>query len=155
MLCIVKIQARIRGFLVRIHRLPLILYRIQYYLSKCTIQFSTQTEDGRINSCVDEDEIIKLLLDKFGRTHIKKPKIRMWFDLLVLDTMVGWIPVNIKTTTTLTSDNTGNLAMCVYAYTDELLDIHREKSYENGPMSVLLIDKLQQRKYNRRPKKDY
>lgn len=32
--------------------------------------------------------------------------------------MYGWIPVNIKTTTTLTNDNTGNLAMCVYAYTD-------------------------------------
>ena len=79
----------------------------------------------------------------------------MWYDILAFDSMYGWLPINIKTTTTTTSDNTGNLAMCVYAYTDELLDIHRDKSYENGKMSELLFQKLRQKKYNTSHKKDY
>ena len=39
----------------------------------------------------------------------------MWYDILAFDNMYNWIPINIKTTTTTTSDNTGNLAICVYA----------------------------------------
>jgi hypothetical protein len=79
----------------------------------------------------------------------------MWFDILAFDYIYGWIPINIKTTTTLTSDNTGNLAMCVYAYTDEMLDIHRNKSYENGKMSEILFNKLKNNKLNINNKKDY
>ena len=37
----------------------------------------------------------------------------MWYDILAYDYMYKWIPINIKTTTTKTSDNTGNLTMCV------------------------------------------
>jgi len=69
--------------------------------------------------------------------------------------MYGWIPINIKTTTTTSSDNTGNLAMCVYAYTDELLDIHKDKSYENSKMSLILFNKLKMKHYNTSNKKDY
>lgn len=69
--------------------------------------------------------------------------------------MYGWIPINIKTTTTLTSDNTGNLAMCVYAYTNEVLDIHSNKSYDNGKMSNILVNKLKNKEYNFISKKDY
>ena len=139
---------------VRLKRLPLIMYKIETYLKSQIFQFSTQNEDGRINSCVDEDEVIKLLIAMFG-SKIKKPKIRMWYDILAFDYMYGWIPINIKTTTTATSDNTGNLAMCVYSYTDEVLDIHRDKSYENGKMSDLLFNKLKSKKYNTNHKKDY
>jgi len=60
-----------------------------------------------------------------------------------------------KTTTTITNDNTGNLAMCLHAYTNEILDIHRDKSYKNGEMGVILIDKLKNKKYNTNNKKDY
>ena len=67
----------------------------------------------------------------------------------------GWLPVNIKTTTTLSYDNTGNLAMCVYAYTNEYLDIHKSKSYENGKMSDILYYKLKNKEYNKNNKKDY
>ena len=79
----------------------------------------------------------------------------MWYDILAFDYMYNWIPINIKTTTTMTSDNTGNLAMCVYAYTNELLDIHSNKSYENGKMSDILFNKLKNNKYNTKHKKDY
>ena len=45
--------------------------------------------------------------------------------------------------------------MCVYAYTDEVLDIHRDISYENGKMSDILFDKLKNKQYNTSNKKDY
>lgn len=153
---IIKIQKCFRGYIFRLKRLPLILYIIQKYLKSRMFNFSKQTEDGRINSCLDEDEIIKLLIERFNN-KIKKPKIRMWYDILVFDYTVGWIPVNIKTTTTSTSDNTGNLAMCVYSYTDEILDINsdKDKSYENGKMSEILFKKLKDKKYNKNHKKDY
>jgi len=150
----IKIQSWFRGCLLRIKNLPLIMYKIQNYLKIQAFIFSNQNDDGRINSCNDENEIIKLLVAKFGE-RIRKPKIRMWYDILVLDNMYGWIPVNIKTTTTFTCDNIGNLTMCVYAYTDEKLDIHRDKTYENGKMSELLFEKLKSCKYNRIHKKDY
>jgi len=151
---ILKIQKWFRGCIVRMKQLPLIMYKIKRHLQTQSFTFSTQNEDGRINSCVDEDKVIAILVEKFG-DKIKKPKIRMWYDILAFDSMYGWLPINIKTTTTTTSDNTGNLAMCVYAYTDELLDIHRDKSYENGKMSELLFQKLRHKKYNTSHKKDY
>lgn len=151
---VIRIQKWFRGCMFRLKRLPLIMYKMQNYLKSKAFSFSTQNEDGRINSCIDENEVIKLLIEKFGE-KIKKPRIRMWYDILVFDYMVGWVPINIKTTTTKTSDNTGNLAMCVYAYTNEMLDIHRVKSYENGKMSVVLFDKLKNKGYNKNSKKDY
>jgi hypothetical protein len=151
---IIKIQKWFRGCIFRLKQLPLIMYIIQKYLKIQAFKFSTQNEDGRINSCIDEEEVIKLLIEKFGE-KIKKPKIRMWYDILAFDYMYGWIPINIKTTTTITNDNTGNLAMCVHAYTNEILDIHRDKSYENGKMSDILFNKLKNKKYNTNNKKDY
>ena len=149
---IIKIQKWFRGCIYRLKHLPLIMYKIQNYLRLQKISFSNTNEDGRINSCNDEDEIIKLLINKFGNL-IKKPKIRMWYDIIVFDVISGWLPINIKTTTTLTNDNTGNLAMCVYAYTNENLDLN--KSYENGKMSNILINKFKNKEYNNISKKDY
>lgn len=151
---IVKIQKWFRGCITRLKQLPLIMYKIQKYLQKQAFQFSNENEDGRINSSIDEYEIIKLLIEGFGE-RIKKPKFRMWYDILAYDNMYGWIPINIKTTTTLRCDNTGNLSMCVYAYTNEKLDIHRDKSYENGKMSDILFNKLKNKEYNMNNKKDY
>ena len=151
---IIQIQAWFRGSIFRLKRLPLIMYKIQNYLKLQAFQFSSQNEDGRINSCLDEVEVIILLIEKFG-ARIKTPNKRHWYDILAYDYIYGWIPINIKTTTTLTSDNTGNLAMCVYAYTDEVLDIHSNKSYENGKMSSILFNKLKNKEYNFINKKDY
>ena len=149
----ITIQKWFRGCILRLKRLPLIMYQIQNYLQKTDFEFSTNNEDGRINSCTDEDQVTKLLTNRFNN-KIKKPEKRHWYDILAYDNMYGWIPINIKTTTTTTCDNTGNLAMCVYAYTDEVLDIHNS-SYQNGNMSVILFDKLKNKKYNKNNKKDY
>ena len=151
---IIKIQKWVRGCIFRLHRMPIIMYILQKFLKSQAFVFSKKNEDGRINSCLDEDGIIQLLVQTFG-DKIKKPKIRMWYDILAFDYMYGWVTINIKTTTTITSDNTGNLAMCVHAYTNEVLDITRNKSYENGNMSVILYNKLKNKEYNKNNKKDY
>ena len=111
-------------------------------------------DDGRINSCSDEDKLIELLKKDFS-DRIKIPRFRMWYDILLYDNLCGWLPVNIKSTTTLSSDNTGNLAMCVYAYTDMVLELDNEKSYSNGKMSEILFQKLKNKEYNKKSKKDY
>ena len=151
---IITIQKLFRGHYIRSRRLPMIMYSIQKYLQSMNIQFSSQNDDGRINSCADEDEIIKLLIQKFN-DKIKKPKSRMWYDILAYDYLYGWLPINIKTTNTYTSDNTGNFAMCVYAYTDEKLCLDIDKSYENGKMSLLFLEKIKNKQYNYIQKKDY
>ena len=43
----------------------------------------------------------------------------------------------------------------MYAYTNKILDIHRDKSYENGEMSEILFHKLKSKEYNTNNKKDY
>ena len=149
---IIKIQKNIRGFLYKIKHLPLILYQIQNYLKKTLFIFSSQSADGRINSCLDEDKIISLLIKKFNK-KIKEVDKRHWCDILIFDNLYGWLPVNIKTTTAKTSDNIGNLAMCVYSYTNEKLDIN--KSYNNGDMAEILFNKIKNKEYNKIYKKDY
>lgn len=151
---IVRIQAWFRGHMFRLKRLPLIMYKLQKFMKSQNIQCSNVNEDGRVNSCIDEDVVVKMLQDKFG-DRIKKPNIRMWYDMLVFDDIYGWIPVNIKTTTTLTNDNTGNLAMCVHSYTDKKLDLHSNTTYDNGKMSKILLNSLKNKEYNRNHKKDY
>ena len=132
---IIIIQKNIRGFLFRIKHLPLILYQIKKFLQTSSIKFSTQSKDGRMNSSIDEDEVIKLLKTKYN-LKIKIPdEIRKWYNILIFNNLYGWLPVNIKTTTTLTSDNTGNFTICVHSYTNHNLDIN--KSYNNGDICSL------------------
>ena len=133
--------------------MPFIMYKIQHYLINEPFIFSKQLSDGRVNSSIDEEILTDKLMSHFGHEIIKKTKCRTWYDIKVFDKYYGWIPVNIKTTTMKTSDNTGNLAMCVYAYTDEVLDL--DKQYSNGEMSRLFYEKLKYKKYNRNYKKDY
>jgi hypothetical protein len=142
---IIRIQKWYCGNITRLKLLPLIMYNIQKYLIGKKLKFSKINEDGRINSCIDESIIINILVKKYKK-RIKKPKSRMWYDILAFDYIYGWIPINIKTTTTVTADNTGNLAMCVYSYTDEILNF--DKSYNNKQMSEILFTKLKEKKYN-------
>lgn len=148
---VILIQKVYRGYICRRKRLPLILYYVQKYLNNNNIIFSDISDDGRINSSIDELKIISILEKQF-HNKIKKPQKRMWYDILLLDKIFGWIPVNIKITTMKTSDNVSNLAPCVYAYTDEPLNL--EKTYNNGEMSNIIYYKLKHKKYNF-SKKDY
>lgn len=147
-----KFKAIITGFISRKKRLPNVIYVIQQYLNKNKIQFCKKCDDGRTNSCLDEEQILPILEKKF-RDRYHKPPSRMWYDFLIRDYRYGWLPCNLKSTTTKSADNTGNLAMCVYAYTNHNLDLY--KSYHNGSMSKILIEKLKENAYNYNNKKDY
>jgi hypothetical protein len=149
----IKIQKMYRGYITRTKRMPNIMYKIKYFLQNRSYTFSNQTEDGRVNSSLDEVEIADILISRFGNRRIKKMQCRMWYDIKVFDKKHGWLPVNIKTTSMNSSDNTGNFAMCVYAYTDEELDL--DKKYTNGEMADLFYNKLLHKKYNMNHKKDY
>jgi len=150
----VKIQKIYRGYIYRLKHLPLILYIFQNYLKNKIVKLIDKSKDGRINSVLDEDKIIDLLEKKYKK-YIKRPKERNWFDIIIKDYYYGWIPVNIKTSKCSTSDNTGNLAMCVNSYTNEKLELNLDKTYNNGEMSKILIEKLKKKEYNKQNKKDY
>lgn len=145
----IKIQKLFRGFSVRKKFLPLIFYMLKRYLISCCIEFSNKTKDGRINSCLDENIIIKFLDKKY---KIFIPKIRMWYDILICYKN-KWFPINIKTTTMKTNDNTGNLAMCVYSYTNYNIDLY--SLYKNGQMSKILLNCLKNQLFEKNLNKDY
>lgn len=86
-------------------------------------------------------------IKKKFKKRIRIPTKRNWYDVLIKDFRLGWIPCNIKSTSTKTSDNTGNLAMCVYSYTDHPMDVM--KQYTNGKMSIILYNKIKNKKYNK------
>ena len=53
-----KIQKTYRGYIYRLKHLPLILYIFQNYLKSQSVKLINETKDGRINSVLDENEII-------------------------------------------------------------------------------------------------
>jgi hypothetical protein len=148
---IIKLQALWRGFICRKKRLPNILYYVQKSLQNITINLNESTKDGRVNSSLDEQIVINFLSKNY---KCKIPPERWWYDILLYDFYYGWLPINIKTTTTNSSDNAGNMAICVHAYTDNILQLE-DKTYNNGAMSKLLIDKINNKQYNRKLGKDY
>jgi hypothetical protein len=105
-----------------------------------------------VDSSLDEGAVLAALCTRFG-DRVRVPPSRMWYDFLLRDAVHGWLPVNIKTTTTETRDNVGNLAMCVYAYTDAVMPLDRR--YANGAMSVLLLRQLAERRLTHARKRDY
>lgn len=139
------IQKFYRGFSVRKHNLPFVLHKFKNSLISKNIYLSNINADGRINSSIHEDIIIHHLYSQFPDL-IKIPKSRMWYDILAYDYSFGWIPINIKSTSMKTSDNTGNLAMLVYSYTNYNMNMF--SSYNNGYMSKILINSINNKNLN-------
>lgn len=143
-----------RGYFYRTSNLPNSIKYLKMVLVKNNFKCSKKTKDGRTNSCIDEDTAISILEKEPSlKKRIKTPKTRHWFDLSVFDYKYGWLPINIKSTTILTADNTGNLAMCLYALTDTIMDL--DKSYQNGDVSNPLSTALKKNNLNKKIKKDY
>tara|TARA_Y100000591_G_scaffold203084_3_gene175766 strand:- start:2825 stop:3547 length:723 start_codon:yes stop_codon:yes gene_type:complete len=149
---IIKCQATIRKTMYNKKRLPNSILMMQKILKEDNIKICKKHSDGRTNSIEDETPIIEILSSKMNN-RIKKARDRWWFDMKVFDFRYGWLPVNIKSTTTLTSDNIGNLALCVHAYTDKQLKLNRK--YQNGDMTDVLLKKIKKKRYNLIDKKDY
>lgn len=131
-----------------IRKIPDILLEIKEYLQSIELlEIDKKHDDGRINSCFDETTILtKILQNPIFKDKINLPKHRMWYDFLIKDKDDIYIPVNIKSTTTETSDNIGNLSLCLYAYTNHEMDLF--KNYTNGKIADILYKKLANQEYN-------
>jgi hypothetical protein len=90
----------------------IILEEICNYLKNKDFSLSSQRDDGRINSALNEDDILKLIEKKF---NIDIPVSRDWADFYI-DTM----PVNIKITTTNTADNASSKKGVYFALTGQI-----------------------------------
>ena len=86
---------------------------------------------------MDEETIIIMLEKRFPQ-RLQYCKTRNWCDVMVYDYVYGFLPVNIKTSTLKSADNTGNLSLCVQSYTPYCLDY--KKSYKNGKLATILLD---------------
>jgi len=89
-----------------------ILNKIVKHLKDEHIILSSQQDDGRLNSAINENEIINLIEKKF---KINVPTARNWADFYI-----DKIPVNIKITTTRTADNASSKEGLYYALTGEI-----------------------------------
>ncbi len=147
-------EALLKGFIYRRKNLPNSIKYIQKILIEENIKCSKKMNDGRTNSYIDEDKIIDILKkDILLKNRLFIPPARHWFDIAIKDFIYGWLPINIKSTTTKTPDNTSNLTMCVYSLTKEKIDL--KTSYQNGKMSKILIKCFKNNDLNTNYKKDY
>lgn len=147
------IQRFVRGFIVRNNYLPFVLYTIKNTIISNVEELETKHTDGRINSCFDEQQIIHILYFNLNQRISVPQKDRMWFDILGFDYKVGWIPINIKSTTMTTPDNVGNLSVCVQPLTEYRLSF--DEMYTNGYLTDILTNYLHQKKINTTKRKDY
>lgn len=147
---IIKLQSNIRGFNYRKKQMPNVLKYLQKELS---IKIKKKDMDGRIESAINENYIIKKIKKCIGKKRIKIPPIRTWYDIEIYDYHYGWIVVNIKNSTMKGSDNIGNFAPCLYAYTNiRKKDILK---YSNDIVCPLLLKAIKNNNYNMNYKKDY
>lgn len=136
--------------------MPQIFTNIKKYLENATLAISITHEDGRLNSCVDEQMILSHIISHFNteKEIIVAPKKRWWYDFKVYDDeLERWFPVNIKSTTTETSDNIGNLTTIVQAYTSYNLDLN--KRYNNGILTDIFKLCKREEMWNQDIYKDY
>ena len=102
--------------------IPQVLCEISKYLKSQNVHFSSQFEDGRINSVMNEDEVIKIIAKEFD---IIPAKARNWFDFCI-ETKNDFYPVNIKITDTTHADNLNCKLGIYYALTGILPDFSNE-----------------------------
>ena len=149
----IQIQRLVRSRDIRKKKIPPFLELIKRFLANENLTLSQETDDGRNDSVNDERIIIDKLILKFGEERFHVPPPRFWYDILIKDLHFGWIPVNIKSSKCNSADNCGNLAICVYSFTNEPMDLWTQ--YNNGVMSTVLLNKIQTNGYNYNIKRDY
>lgn len=95
---------------------PKQLLDIVDFLKKNPLHLSQNSRDGRINSAFNEDEIIDILSNKFS---INCPNMRDWVDFSFEENNIFY-PVNIKVSTTKTTDNLNCKLGIYYALTGQI-----------------------------------
>ncbi len=106
--------------------LPNLLNGIVDFLKKQNLQLSNQSRDGRINSAFNEEEILRLLESKFA---INRPNMRDWVDFSFSENG-QFYPVNIKVSTTKTTDNINCKLGIYYALTGKIPPFNNGVSWE-------------------------
>jgi hypothetical protein len=108
-----------------ISSIPPMLEDIVLYLKEQNLQLSAQSSDGRVNSAINEDEILKCILWKFD---VKIPRKREWYDFCI-ENETNFYPVNIKVTDTTHTDNLNCKLGIYYALTGLLPDFPNESPW--------------------------
>ncbi len=104
---------------------PTQLNEIAEFLKTNPYNLSQPLQDGRLNSSVNEEEI----LNTIKHFPIQLPKAREWWDFSFEENDIFY-PVNIKTTTTKTADNLNCKLGIYYALCGLLPEFNNEIAWE-------------------------
>ncbi|WRC81797.1 restriction endonuclease [Helicobacter pylori] len=106
--------------------IPTQLNEIAEFLKTNPYSLSQPLQDGRLNSSVNEEEILNTIKDYFP---IQMPKAREWWDFSFEENDIFY-PVNIKTTTTKTADNLNGKLGIYYALCGLVPEFNNEIAWE-------------------------
>ncbi|GAA7081009.1 restriction endonuclease [Helicobacter pylori] len=105
--------------------IPTQLNEIAEFLKTNPYNLSQPLQDGRLNSSVNEEEILNTIKDYFP---IQLPRAREWWDFSFEENKIFY-PVNIKTTTK-TADNLNGKLGIYYALCGLLPEFNNEIAWE-------------------------
>ncbi|GAA9336801.1 hypothetical protein BTM408_13020 [Helicobacter pylori] len=106
--------------------IPTQLNEIAKFLKTNPYNLSQPLQDGRLNSSVNEEEILNIIKHFFP---IQLPKAREWWDFSFEENDIFY-PVNTKTTTTKTADNLNCQLGIYYALCGLLPTFNNEIAWE-------------------------
>ncbi|MGL2833544.1 restriction endonuclease [Helicobacter pylori] len=106
--------------------IPTQLNEIAKFLKTNPYNLSQPLQDGRLNSSVNEEEILNIIKHFFP---IQLPKVREWWDFSFKKNDISY-PVNIKTTTTKTADNLNGKLGIYYALCGLVPEFNNEIAWE-------------------------
>ncbi len=106
--------------------IPTQLNEIAEFLKTNPYNLSQPLQDGRLNSSVNEEEILNTIKHSFP---IQLPKAREWWDFSFEENDIFY-PVNLKTTTTKTADNLNRQLGIYYALCGLLPTFNNEIAWE-------------------------
>lgn len=105
----------------------MLLDDIVKYLQTYEFALSQHTRDGRVNSAINENEIIAIIENKFTIEHSSS---RDWFDFGFIKNNVLY-PVNIKVSGMMSADNLNCKLGIYYALTGKLPPFNNGISWED------------------------
>ncbi|MFP6031369.1 restriction endonuclease [Helicobacter pylori] len=105
--------------------IPTQLNKIAEFLKTNPYNLSQPLQDGRLNSSVNEEEILNII----KHFPIQLPKAREWWDFSFKKNDIFY-PVNIKTTTTKTADNLNGKLGIYYALCGLVPEFNNEIAWE-------------------------
>ncbi|GAA7721818.1 hypothetical protein HpCOL13_13120 [Helicobacter pylori] len=106
--------------------IPTRLNKIAEFLKTNPYNLSQPLQDGRLNSSVNEKEILNTIKHSFP---IQLPRVREWWDFSFEENDIFY-PVNIKTTTTKTADNLNGKLGIYYALCGLVPELNNEIAWE-------------------------